>query len=269
MNGLRRLRALPAGAFNAFARNAGFVVDRYPSRESLAGHLMRLFAIRDVECVLDVGANVGQFGTMLRRAGYAGRIISFEPVPEAFAKLSARTDRDGLWEARRLALGDRPGVSPINVAVSKSVSSFLTPTAEYASGYAGGRIERVENVEVERLDSIFDSLSIDARVFLKVDTQGRDLAVVKGASGCLDPIVAIQIEMSVIPIYDLSENYIAAFTFMHEQGFTPTGVFPVVRDDELRVYEFDGVFTRRLDRPQCPPHSDKPADSPLSEHDAG
>lgn len=241
---LRRLRAHPASALSSLARHAGFVVERYPSSESLAGHLMRLFAIHEVDCVLDVGANCGQFGTMLRRAGYTGRIVSFEPVPEAFLELSTRTDKDRQWEARRLALGDRLGILPLNVTRSTSVSSFLTPTAEYAEGYAGGRVDHVEDVEVARLDDIFDDLSPGARTFLKVDTQGHDLAVVAGASGCLQQIVAVQIEMSVIPIYEMSTNYIAAFRFMHERGFTPTGVFPVVRADDLRIYEFDGVFTR-------------------------
>jgi FkbM family methyltransferase len=194
--------------------------------------------------VLDVGANRGQFGAMLRRSGYAGRIISFEPVPEAFDELSAKILSDEGWEARRLALGNRAGLLPLNITASTSVSSFLTPTAQYAASYAGGRVQRVEDVEVARLDGIFDDLVAGGRVFLKVDTQGYDLAVIEGATGCLDHVVGVQIEMSVMPIYEGVTSYIDAFRFMHDRGFSPSGVFSVVRDECLRVYEFDGVFVR-------------------------
>jgi FkbM family methyltransferase len=42
---------------------------------------------RGINLVLDVGANVGQFGLSLRNRGYAGQIMSFEPVSDAFNEL--------------------------------------------------------------------------------------------------------------------------------------------------------------------------------------
>ncbi|HSC47142.1 MAG TPA: FkbM family methyltransferase, partial [Gammaproteobacteria bacterium] len=52
---------------------------------SLGSHLCQLFAKLDIDCVLDVGANQGQYGAMLRKAGYRGRIVSFEPVAKTYA----------------------------------------------------------------------------------------------------------------------------------------------------------------------------------------
>lgn len=231
-------------ALQRTAGRLGWHVERYPGAETLPGHLKRLFALYEVDCVLDVGANRGQFASTLRRSGYGGRIISFEPVPEAFDELLAYAESDERWQVRRLALGDRAGTFPLNVTASTSVSSFLVPTAQYAAGYVGGRIQRIEEVEVARLDAIFDELCTGSGVFLKTDTQGYDLRVVEGAAGCLDRIVGVQIEMSVIPIYEGATGYVDALRFMQQHGFTATGIFPIVRDDRLRVYEFDGIFVR-------------------------
>lgn len=241
---IQRVASWAGAATHAAAGRARWIVDRYATGNSLAGHLKRLFALYEVDCVIDVGANRGQFGAMLRRVGYTGRIVSFEPVPEAFDELSAAIARDDRWEAHRLALGDRAGVVPMNVTASTSVSSFFTPTAEYAASYAGGRVERVEDVEVVRLESVFDALAPDPHVFLKVDTQGSDLAVLEGARGRLDRLVGAQIELSVMPIYEGTPSYIEALQFMKVRGFTPSGMFPVVRDELMRAYEFDGVFVR-------------------------
>lgn len=250
---LHRLSSRAGSAIQHVAEHLGWIVERYTGSESLPGHLRRVFAQNEVDCVLDVGANRGQFASMLRRSGYTGRIISFEPVPEAFAELLANTAGDGQWEARRLAFGNRRETLPFNVTASSSVSSFFAPTEEYSDSYAGGRVERIEDVEVVRLDAIFADLKAGTHVFLKVDTQGYDERVVEGASGCMDHIVGIQIEMSVMPIYVGAPNYINTFGLMEALGFRPSGIFPVVRDEKLRVYEFDGVFVRaEHDDQACP-----------------
>ena len=242
---LKRLSRHAGPALQELARRAGWAVERYPAESSLFGHLKQLFALHGVDCVLDVGANCGQFATGLRRSGFSGRIVSFEPVPEAFEQLANRAKTDQGWDTRQLALGDRSGRLPLNVTASTSVSSFLTPTDAYAAGYAGGRVARVENVEVARLDDMVDHLSTGARrFFLKVDTQGYDLAVVDGAAGCIAQVVGLQIELSVMPIYEGAPEYLDALRFVQDRGFIPSGMFPVVSDHALRVYEFDGVFVR-------------------------
>lgn len=246
-----RLRpsALVGSAIRRAGRRAGVNIQRFPHPDERAGHLALLFRRHGVDCVLDVGANRGQFGTMLRRAGYRGRIVSFEPVPEAFASLQRAARARPPWDARRLALGAHPGFRTLNVTVSTSVSSFLSPTAAYQKRYAGGVVARTEEVELHRLDDIFDELTCRSkRVFLKIDTQGYDLEVIEGAAGCLHRVVGIQTELSVLPIYEGMSGYLTALSIIADLGFTPTGMFPVERDDELRIEEFDAVFVRALGR---------------------
>src|SRR5262245_26822768 len=83
-------------------------------------------ARQGVELVLDVGANTGQFARSLRTDGYAGKIISFEPLSAAFAVLQHKCAQDRDWECHNLAIGDAEGSATINVSAN-SLSSSLLP----------------------------------------------------------------------------------------------------------------------------------------------
>ena len=68
-----------------------------------------------VETVLDVGAHHGEYGLRLRKGGYDGKIVSFEPGPDAFSVLEQRCKRDGNWACHQMALGDEIGQGELNV----------------------------------------------------------------------------------------------------------------------------------------------------------
>jgi FkbM family methyltransferase len=221
----------------------GLSLQRLPDRRGPGYHLATLLTTYGADCVLDVGGNRGQFGQMLRASGYRGRLVSFEPVDEAFRELAATAFDDPQWEVRHLALGDAPGRAEMNVAVSSSVSSFLEPTREYVSGYSGAQTARTETIEVSTLDSLRLPYQ---RPFLKIDTQGYDLRVLAGASELLKRAVGVQIELSVIHIYEGMPDFIEALIAMRDRGFVPSGFFPLegVSDSRMRLMEFDGIFVR-------------------------
>ncbi|MGN6161287.1 MAG: FkbM family methyltransferase, partial [Marmoricola sp.] len=70
-----------------------------------ANRLTRTLRAHGIETVLDVGANVGQYSALLRSAGYPGRIISVEPLADAFAQLSRRARNDRAWVTVNSAVG--------------------------------------------------------------------------------------------------------------------------------------------------------------------
>ena len=239
-----RIAFLKAATHRAVGR-VGWRIERFPNPDSHFGHLMQLFDRYSIDSVLDIGANRGQFGLMLRKNGYRGRIVSFEPVPEAHAELQEVAASNPPWDTERLALGSEPGEQALNVTASTSVSSFLVPTQDYQRRYAGGVVSRLEVVEVARLDSIFNTIvSPSSQVFLKVDTQGYDMKVLDGSAGALHRLVGIQMELSVQPIYEGMTDYVEALSRLRQLGFSLTGSFPVERDAGLRIEEFDGVFVR-------------------------
>jgi hypothetical protein len=102
-------------------------------------------------------------------------------------------------------------------------------------------------VPVKRLGDVFGECTgrIEGpRVYLKLDTQGYDLKVLEGSTECLDHIFALQAELSVKPIYDGMPSYLEALSTLTQLGFEMSGVYPVNRDEQLRVIELDCVMVR-------------------------
>ena len=209
-----------------------------PVPVELAAHRALLRAIlkdRRVDTVLDVGAHTGGYGALLRELGYAGEIVSFEPVGASYAALSARLDPH--WKAHRLALGAANGTLALNVAGESNFTSFLEPIA--TDRFAGSATERVEQVEVRRLDEVASG----ERIFLTTDTQGWDLEVVEGARGLLDRVVGLQVELSVQPLYDGAPDWLAMLGTLRELGFVAVSLTGVGRAD-LAALEFDCLLVR-------------------------
>ena len=106
----------------------------------------------------------------------------------------------------------------------------------------------VRDVHMTTLDRIFPEITkgiAAPRVFLKLDTQGYDLEVVRGATQSLASIVAMQSEISIFPLYEGMPDYATALTRLREVGYLPTGFFSVVgHRTTSRTIEFDVVLVR-------------------------
>ena len=247
-----RLRSLEYRARNA-ARRRGFEVMRVAggtrAESLLALHLDKLFAHLDIDTVLDVGARIGDYGLWLRHNGFRGRIISFEPVQASFQVLQERADADPNWQAVNVALGAEDGTAEINVAHQTFFSSFLEPNTYAFDEFEGGvGIDRTEVVTVRRLDGLLPELQPEVRarsarpsIYLKMDTQGWDLEVLRGARDVLERIAALQSEVSVKPIYSSMPSFEESLAEIGALGFELSGLFPVNLDSRMRVVEFDCV----------------------------
>ncbi|HET6551643.1 MAG TPA: FkbM family methyltransferase [Solirubrobacter sp.] len=226
--------------------------DWRPAEQALHEHMVHehvadLLRRRRVNCVIDVGANRGQYALALRRAGYAGRIVSFEPVPATFAELEAAADGDPRWTVRQCALGAADGTTTIN-AVHGTMSSLLAPTAFGARRYPRLRAPAPVEVPLRRLDGLLDELLAgleEPRPFLKLDTQGYDLEAFAGLGPRTAELAGLQSELSVMPIYEAMPAMAEALAAFEAAGFALTALHPVSREDATgRVIEFDCVMVR-------------------------
>jgi FkbM family methyltransferase len=217
-------------------------------------HVAWVLETYGVDCVLDVGANKGQYGRALRHSGYTGHIVSFEPVPEFFEELSRAAADDDRWTVHQLALGTEDATLPIHV--QRTLSSAL-PSTEYGRGRFSGLREGAErNVVVEvplrRLDGIVDDVTAHVpvpagrapRLFLKMDTQGFDLQAFGGLGARVEQVVAMQSEVALLLIYEGMPRMAEALPVYEAAGFEISGLFPVTREKDGRVIEYDCVMVR-------------------------
>jgi FkbM family methyltransferase len=194
-----------------------------------------------ITTVIDVGANQGQFAQDLRKIGFKGKIISFEPGKSAFSILKTKSSNDDLWHCHQYALGRHNKIMSLIIPGDTKLSSLLP--SEHV-----GDVGITEDVVVKRLDEVIRSTSITGikeRYFLKLDTQGFDLEVFNGATEILNEIEGLLSELSVLPIYRGMPEYKEALSAYENAGFALRGLSTVVRNSNKEIVELNAFFTKR------------------------
>src|SRR5580698_11384168 len=142
-------------------RHFGYDIAPYPIPDwyLLRTGLIELFEQLQINCVIDVGANNGQFGSFLRQIGYKGRIVSFEPVSTTFKLLEEKSKNDPDWRVQNLAVGSANEMLEINIT-GGSVFNSLLPMNSYGKTQFAKEsvVRRTEQVNVVKLDSIMSEV---------------------------------------------------------------------------------------------------------------
>lgn len=229
-------------------RHLGYELKRYSPEQSETAQLMRILSVHNVNLVLDVGANKGQYAALLRRGGYRGTIVSFEPLSEAHAVLVAASKLDPSWiAAPRMALGSGDGEIDIHIARNSSSSSVLGMTSTHRSAAPMSDYVAKERAMIARLDKTAAKyISPETIVHLKIDTQGYEHEVLRGAEGVLKYVASLQIELSLALLYEGQKLFSQMLPTIESLGFDLWGVFPVlVEPNSGRLLQVDGLFSRR------------------------
>lgn len=228
-----------------WVRDHGYDVVRFPAGQ--LGHRRSLLMRRlGTDLVVDVGANVGQYGRELRQFGYRGRILSFEPMSDAFASLAAVAAADGAWDVVRSAVGVESGEVTINVAGNSISSSILPMSERHQHAAAVSVYEGTETVPIDRLDRLAAAaVGSAASPLLKIDTQGYESIVLDSASGVLDSISALELELSLVELYAGQELMPAMLSRVEDLGFRlavmESGFWDRATGETLQI---NAVFTR-------------------------
>jgi FkbM family methyltransferase len=199
-----------------------------------------------INLVLDVGANNGGYASELRRNGYRGRIWSYEPLSEAFADLSKSAARDDLWKTVNCACGAKAGSAEINVAKNSWSSSLLPMLDAHSASAPDSTYVSGETISVCTLDeSVIASLSPEDRVWLKIDTQGYEAEVLKGALGLMPRVSGLECELSLVPLYEGQPLVDQMISMIYQLGFRMVGVAPAFfQPDTGDTLQIDGTFLR-------------------------
>jgi len=232
-------------------RSCGFDVSRYRSDTHHGARFRHLLRTAGIRQVIDVGANEGQYAGLLRSEyGYAGDIVSFEPLPEAHARLTQRASRHsaGRWRvAPRMALGASTQRSIIHVAGNSVSSSLLPMESLHQQALPGSAGCQSEEILVQRLDDVVAELdlTVDAGTLVKVDTQGYELEVLKGAPDTIAKAGIIQAEMSLAVLYAGQPLFAELFEYITSRGFDVFDMIPGFCDTRSgRLLQIDGIFVR-------------------------
>lgn len=241
---MKKVMTLKSLTLKAFDRLGYTLAPKWRERNlALATLTNELITKHAIDCVIDVGANEGQYRRFIRsEVEFNGPLVSYEPQPELAGTLrdAAATDRN--WYVHNFALGAEESELILNVMERNDFSSFLqpdnsaTPQFEKSNRIAGHHKVRVRRLDAQPLPAGCE------RLFLKCDTQGFDMEVIMGASAILPRVAAIQMELGLTRIYSGLRPYFEVLAELDALGFQPAGFFPVSRNNNLSTIELDCVL---------------------------
>lgn len=224
----------------------GWDLHRHPGWFDFAHRRNVLMAARGIDLVLDVGANRGQFGEELRAYGYRGALVSYEPLSAPYAQLEARAARDPGWTARRTAVGARAGELTIHVAANSDSSSALAMLERHRQAAPQSAYVGTQTVAVQRLDVLAaDAVAAARRPYLKIDTQGYEWEVLDGATELLARLAAVELELSLVALYEGQRDWLELVARMAVAGLRPAGLSHDFWDERTgETLQVDAIFVR-------------------------
>ena len=222
-------------------------VKRFTTSASDSYRLYKLLKHKEINCIIDIGANEGQFVEQLLDYGFKGKVISFEPTIRAHSIISKKSLKHSNWVvAERCAIGDKRQKTEIHVSRNSVFSSILPIVSDQVQNAKSSVVDHVETVQIYTLDEIIGEY-IDLRKYnclLKVDTQGFEYQVLQGATKSIREFVGLAIEIPLFPIYEgVSFDYFTMNDWLRKEGYTPYSFNNEgVNYKTGRVNTIDGIF---------------------------
>ena len=199
-----------------------------------------------LDVVVDVGANVGQFGVGLIKAGFEGRLISFEPLAAEHAKLTQQARSFPNWHiASRVALGEGDGVLLIHRSANSGSSSLLPMLQKHIDEMKNSEIIGEERVSVRRLDQCYEVTKESGDLFLKVDTQGYELRVLQGATGIMPRVAGLLLEASIVPLYEGCPLIAEVIDNVRNYGFEVADLYDAFVSRDGQMLQVNIIAVRR------------------------
>ena len=184
------------------AQRFGYDILHVPT-DPIARQWLDLMNANQIDLIFDIGANIGQFGRRIRSLGYTGRIVSFEPMADAFRQLQATAATDLYWDVVHSGIGDYIGTAYINVSANSYSSSVLNMLPLHVESAPDAVYTRQERIQIQSIDSLIDTYySPGKNLYVKIDTQGFERQVFEGCIKSLPKIKGFQVELSLWPLYE-------------------------------------------------------------------
>lgn len=237
-------------AIEVASRRAGVTLRRRSVYNDPAIARDLLLRALNIDLVLDVGANEGQYATGLFDAGYTGRLHSVEPLPDAHSILSAACAPNSLWSTtpEPLAIAESTGTFTFHQSENSVSSSLLKVHEQHVSEDPASQTARSFEVEAQSLDDFWDSLPGPAgqRIHLKLDVQGAEHTILDAAQRWRTEIQSAQLELSLASLYEGQASAVSLLNWLDELGFALVGIEQGFTSFETgQVLQFDGIFARR------------------------
>ncbi|MDD8018875.1 MAG: FkbM family methyltransferase [Bacteroidota bacterium] len=217
----------------------------FSKRQIASGHFKWLQEL-DIQTILDVGANEGQFLSKASRIFPDAYFYAFEPLKKSFTKLQKNNSANKKITLFNFALGDEEKDSIINRNDYSPSSSLLPLTDLHKEAFPMTENVVGEKIQIRLLDNIASHLNLNKKILLKIDVQGYELNVLRGAERTLKAVDVILTETSFFELYKNQPLFDDMYTFLSQRGFQYFGSLEQLYDArDGRILQADSIFIRK------------------------
>ncbi|MBX4192197.1 FkbM family methyltransferase [Candidatus Parcubacteria bacterium] len=201
---------------------------------------------RKIVTLLDIGANTGAFASEFRTKFPNVFIHSFEPLPDCFKTLEESMQGDANFKAWNVALGDERGEVSMHESSFHPSSSLLQMSALHKKLYPKSAGSKEVKVKVERLDDVFAGTELKTPLMLKIDVQGFEDHVLRGAPKILSHASIVLVETSFVPLYEGQPLFADVHELMRVNGFSYHGRAEAHFNERGEIMYEDSIFLKSL-----------------------
>ena len=200
---------------------------------------------RNIQTILDIGANEGAFSTEMRKRFPTAKIYAFEPLHDCFLELEKRMAGDIAFKAWNIALGEEKGEATINRSSSHPSSSLLPMAGLHKKLYPESAEHTKETIDIERLDGVLKNEVFTSPTLVKIDVQGFEAGVIRGGKEILNKCDIVVVENSFVTLYEGQALFGEIHDLLKELGFTYRGRSETHYDPTTKepIYE-DSIFIK-------------------------
>lgn len=212
---------------------------------ALTGH-RRWLKDLEIRTVIDVGAHGGEFASAISAILPKARIYSFEPQEDCHQRLCARLFAHRSFRGFCVALGDTKDEMRFYRSRFTKSSSLLPMSDLHKRAFPWSADNESVNVSVDRLDNYISELDISPPVLLKIDVQGYELAVLRGATKVLKLTKCIIVETSFKTLYHGQASFSQVYDMVSSEGFDYAGAMgQLTTPQDGAIVQADCLFVRR------------------------
>jgi len=225
----------------------GLDIKSYNLKNSFNFRLKHFLDYKEIDCVIDIGANDGQFGKNLRKIGYKKQIISFEPIVTAYRGLEDTSKKDKKWKVFNFALGENTEEAEINISQNSLSSSILDMKKEHLNSAPESKYVKREKISVKKLDSFKEEICKNFKnIYIKIDTQGYEEKVLIGGKDLVTQAKGLQLEMSVYPMYENQLLFNEFFTKIEKLNFELWDIERTFSNPKSgKILQIDAIFFKK------------------------
>lgn len=206
----------------------------------------RLQLLTPIATVLDIGANVGKWAECATKFFQDAEVHAFEPLSCCFQDLDARVARYPRMHGHHFALGPESGEAEMFENDYTPSSSLLPMTERHREMWPKTSHDKKTLVPVKSLDDFAAETKLPAPIFLKIDVQGFEMNVFRGAAETLRNVAAILTEVQFDEFYENQADFLELQNFLAQHGFRFLEFCDERRlRDEHRLVYANAVFVKK------------------------